>query len=154
MSGKAFARLAKKNDFVFSDAYLEEKVLPATLYNRLTGNCYTASLYQGICSLLDNVKDLANQNLALFSYGSGCVGEFFTANVTTDYHNFLFREEHTQQLNSRKELSYDEYKKFYSFKLPIDGQDFNCPRYSSARFRLAGIKKHKRIYEDTIRSAG
>ena len=148
MLEKAYARLAKKNDLVVTDNDLAKKVHTSLLYNRQTGNSYTASLYQGICSLLDNdPTNLANLEIALFSYGSGSMAEFFTAQVQPGYREHLKSDFHQALFNSRKELNYEEYRKFYNFSLPRDGQDFQCPRYSLARFRLAGIKKHKRIYE-------
>ncbi len=145
---KAFVRLAKKSEVEVSDKDIAKKVHPSLMYNRQTGNCYTASLYQGICSLLDNQKsDLAAQEVGLFSYGSGSIGEFFTGTVVSGYKNYLSTEFHQNLFKNRKELNYEEYKKNYDFSLPQDGQDFQCPRTSTARYRLAGIKKHKRIYE-------
>ena len=145
---KAFNRLAKKSEVEVSDQDLIQKVHPSLMYNRQTGNCYTASLYQGICSLLDHQrKDLTNQEVALFSYGSGSIGEFFSGKLVSGYQNYLETEFHQSLFKNRKELDYEEYKKIYNFSLPQDGQDFQCPRTTNARFRLAGIKKHKRIYE-------
>lgn len=145
---KAYARLAKKHDIVVNDALIQEKVLPAVEYNRLTGNCYTASLYQGLCSLLDSdSENLSNTEIAMFSYGSGSMAEFFSGTVQEGYREHLYSDYHQELLSSRRELSYEEYKRFYNFKLPRDGQDFQCPRHSQARIRLAGIKKHKRLYE-------
>lgn len=60
------------------------------IYNREIGNCYTASLYLSIISLLENVAtDLAGKVLGLYSYGSGSVGEFFSAQVVAGYKKWL-----------------------------------------------------------------
>lgn len=145
---KAYTKLSKSEGHVATDSEIEKMVHPGVLYNRSTGNCYTASLYQSLCSLLDNVSDdLKGEKVGLFSYGSGCMAEFFTATISSGYKEHLFTEEHQQMFSERKELSYEEYKKFYDFSLPKDGQDLNCPKYSKAHYRLSGISKHKRLYE-------
>ena len=145
---KAFSRLARKEEQVVSDQDMATKVHPGLQYNRLTGNCYTASLYQSFCSLLDNdARDLSGTDVGLFSYGSGSMAEFFTATIQPGYRQHICSDYHKSIYHERKELDYEEYKKFYNFSLPQDGQDFQCPRLSSSRFRLAGIKKHKRLYE-------
>jgi hydroxymethylglutaryl-CoA synthase len=46
------------------------------------GNCYTASLYLGLASLLEEEgRALGGRRLGLFSYGSGSCAEFFTGVV-------------------------------------------------------------------------
>ena len=145
---KAYSKLLKHENLVSTDLDVGKKVNPSVLYNRRTGNCYTASLYQSLASLLDSVDDnLKRQKVGLFSYGSGAMAEFFTGLIENNYKDYIFTKEHRDMFKSRKELSYDEYKGFYSFRLPQDGQDFNCPRYNRGHFRLSGISKHKRLYE-------
>jgi hydroxymethylglutaryl-CoA synthase len=52
-------------------------VLPAQV-----GNIYTGSLYLALASLLHGeAKELSGQRIGLFSYGSGCVAEFFAGRV-------------------------------------------------------------------------
>jgi len=38
-------------------------------YSRDTGNCYTASLYEGLVSLLDHSHDLSDARIGFYSYG-------------------------------------------------------------------------------------
>jgi hydroxymethylglutaryl-CoA synthase len=117
-------------------------------YNRTTGNSYAASLYIGLTSLLDNSQvDLTNHRIGMFSYGSGCVGEFFSGVIQPHYQKSLFSAVHRRMLESRQELSYEEYESFYSWPVPTDGGDYNFPQYETGKFRLNGISKHKRIYE-------
>ena len=81
-------------------------------YNRVIGNSYTASLYIGLLSLLENSNNnLANKKIAMFSYGSGAECELFGIDVIDGYKNYLNGEIHTKKLNDRKELNYREYQK-------------------------------------------
>lgn len=117
------------------------------IYNREIGNCYTASLYLSIISLLDNVaNDLAGKLLGLYSYGSGSVGEFFAAQVIPGYKNWLFSKEHQRMLNMRQQLLFAEYENFYSFKRPADGSLLVLPKWQTGRFCIQAFADHQRIY--------
>src|SRR5699024_3259031 len=72
----------------------------STLYNRRLGNSYTASLYAGLCSLLDHDEDLAGKRVGLFSYGSGSVGEFLTGRVVPGYERRSRRQAVTEALDA------------------------------------------------------
>lgn len=120
-------------------------------YNRIIGNSYTASLYLGLASLLEHAaEDLTGKRIGFFSYGSGCMGEFFSGIVQQDYKNYLFTETHRNILNDRTELTYQDYENFYNFVYPTDGGDHKFPEYETGMFRLVGIKEHKRIYERKV----
>lgn len=148
MAEKAFQRLAKAEGQVATDADIQTKVNPSLRYNRITGNCYTGSLYQSLCSLLDSKElNLGGTRAGFFSYGSGAMAEMFSGQIQSNYKDVLFTAEHEAMFNSRKSLSYDEYKSFYNFILPRDGRDFNTPRHTQQAFRLSGIQKHKRLYD-------
>ncbi len=146
MGEKAHSFLLKtdknlQNDF---SAPLEKTLY----YNKQIGNTYTASLYIGLTSLLENFNEnLGDKRIGFFSYGSGCVGEFFSGIVQKDYKSFLHKEHHKNLIDERRELSLDEYKNFYTFSLPQDGSEFSTPQFKTGKFRLAGIKDHQRIYQ-------
>jgi hydroxymethylglutaryl-CoA synthase len=117
-------------------------------YGRKIGNCYTASLYVGLTSLLDlTQQDLSCQRVGFYSYGSGCVAEYFSGVIEPGYKQHLNTQQHQAMLQQRTALSYHEYESFYSFKYPEDGSLCDIPLYQSGQFRLAAIKEHKRIYE-------
>lgn len=117
-------------------------------YGRQVGNSYTASLYVGLASLLDLVKDnLANRRLGFYSYGSGCVAEFFSGIVQKDYKHMLNTTLHQNMLANRYALSYAEYESFYNFRIPQDGSYLKFPFYQTGHYRLASIGEHKRLYE-------
>ena len=112
------------------------------------GNCYTASIYVGLTSLLDNAKkDLANSRIGFFSYGSGCVGEFFSGVVSEGYKKHLYNNNHEEMLSNRSSLNYQQYEDIFNYSVPIDGGNYTFPQYKTKVFRLSGINEHKRIYE-------
>ena len=53
------------------------QVAPGTLLPRQIGNCYTASLWAGLASLIDSQgEQLAGRTILMFSYGSGVASSF------------------------------------------------------------------------------
>lgn len=117
-------------------------------YGRITGNSYTASLYVGLASLLDNAEeDLTNKRIGFYSYGSGCVAEYFSAVIQPGYRDALATDYHQGLFASRTKLSYDEYEKFYLYAYPEDGSALEVPHHHVGRFRMARMEGHKRIYE-------
>ncbi len=52
------------------------------LESQKVGNIYTGSLFLGLLSLLENSDSLkAGDKIALYSYGSGAVSEFFSVEL-------------------------------------------------------------------------
>ena len=125
-----------------------EEVQTSLGYSRSVGNCYAASLYLGLASLLDNEqKDLANKRVGFYSYGSGCVGEFFSGAVQAGYQEHLETDYHQNLLSNRQKLTQTQYEEFYKFQYPTDGSRFIVPHYKHCGYRLNRIDQHKRIYE-------
>lgn len=118
----------------------------STLYNRRLGNSYTASLYAGLCSLLDHDSDLAGRRIGFYSYGSGSVGEFFTARVVPGYEQHSHRETVTAALDARVPLSIDEYRALHATELP-SAEDVSTPKVTAGPFRFAGVTGRARVYE-------
>jgi hydroxymethylglutaryl-CoA synthase len=117
-------------------------------YSREAGNCYAASMYVGLASLLDTAdEDLAGNRIGFFSYGSGCVGEFFSGVVQPGYEDAARAERHRNLLDDRTELSYQQYEDIYNLAFPEDGGDHTFAQYRTGPYRLAGISQHKRLYE-------
>lgn len=117
-------------------------------YGRKTGNSYTAALYVALASLLDlSSEDLSNQRIGFYSYGSGCVAEYFSGVVQSGYREALHTAYHTNLLAERSLLTYEEYEQFYSFNYPEDGSTLDIPQYQTGSFRMVSLQKHKRIYE-------
>ena len=144
---KAYKHLIKISGCNY-DQYSSDDNLQASLkYGRDNGNCYTASLYLALASLLDNISDnLTQKRIGFYSYGSGCVAEFFSGKIQDDYHTVINPAFHHQLFAQREELSVDDYQNFYHFNYPTNGSYQELPRYSKSLFRLAGFDNHKRIY--------
>lgn len=144
MAAKAHQKLARG----ISEEDLEKAIGESLIYSREAGNCYSASLYVGLTSLLDHAKeDLSGKRIGLYSYGSGCVGEFFSGVVQAGYHESLLTDAHQPLVENRAELTFLQYEDIYHYGLPADGGKHTFPQYRTGPFRLVGIQSHKRIYE-------
>ncbi len=120
----------------------------STAYNRLTGNTYSACVWESLVSLLDNdPEDLSGKRLAIFSYGSGCVAEFFSGLVVPGYRDRLFSPLHRALLANRTALSYRQYEDIFNYGIPKDGADHVFAPYAGGPIRLAALRDHKRRYE-------
>lgn len=147
---KAHIALAKQNNSDLSLETLDSQIQNTLIYGRRTGNSYTAALYIALASLLDNsILNLDEDRVGFYSYGSGCVAEFFSGVIQTGYKYLIDKPFHQHLFKDRQELDIDEYEKLYDFNYPQDGRQLSIPRYTQGRFRLSEINKHKRIYEKT-----
>lgn len=131
-----------------SGAELNEQLGDALLYGKRVGNCYAAALYLSLISLLENSKeDLSSKRIGFYSYGSGCVAEFFSGVVQPSYRTFLDIDHHHAMLAKREALSLEQYEAFYNYRYPVDGAEVVLSDYQKGRYRLSGVSDHKRIYE-------
>jgi hydroxymethylglutaryl-CoA synthase len=116
-------------------------------YGRQIGNSYTAAMYIALASLLDHADaNLAGKRIGFYSYGSGCVAEFFSGIVQPGYAAHLHTSYHQHMLANRMQLNYEEYIKFYQFQYVQDGSEQLIPAYKTGHFRLAKMDEHQRIY--------
>jgi len=146
---KSFERLCKAEGVPPPPKEELERLLePALQYNRQTGNTYAACVYEGFASLLDNAPAaLDDQRIGFFSYGSGCMAEFFSGVVQRGYREHLFTDSHRAMLDTRTPVTYRQYEDIFNYGVPKDGADHVFAPYRGGPFRLAGIKDHKRRYE-------
>ncbi len=148
MAQKAHNHLANGNAHQLSAQTLEGQISSSLIYNRITGNSYTAAMYIGMISLLDNTAaDLVGKRIGFFSYGSGSVGEFFTGTLVDGYQDMLHKLRHQNMLAARQALNYADYQKMYAFEVPTDGGDHKFEHQTNGKFRLTGISQHKRLYQ-------
>ncbi len=139
---KAHAKLAQFNQASTTD-------LEASLnYCRLIGNTYTASLYISLISLLANSKTtLENQRIGFYSYGSGCVGEYFSGIVQKDYLKHLNVAAWEKMLQQRQTIDCAQYEKWYLERPNGDGGIYVTPAIQHSGFRFKGVTDHQRQYE-------
>lgn len=147
MAQKAHQHLAKVNQAGLDAEQVEAQIADTLHYNRTIGNSYTASMYIGLTSLLENCKhNLAGSRIGFFSYGSGCVAEFFSGKVVAGYEKHLHSDAHREMLQARTEVDYQHYLELYRYPDPRDGSDNEIDVVTTGRFRLAAIRNHKREY--------
>ncbi len=146
MAEIAHQKLAKYEKLELSGEELKNHYTDSLYYNALIGNSYTASLYIAFISLLEKSSDLSHKQIAFFSYGSGCIAEFFSGAVLPGYESHLFKKQHQTALDERTKLTHDKYIEFQDFRLPETGEKFCMPDYDVGRFRLTELNNHKRIY--------
>jgi hydroxymethylglutaryl-CoA synthase len=148
MAEKAHTHLTNGFEPAPSQDEMLAQINDSLIYNRVTGNSYTAAMYIGLVSLLDNSHaDLTGKRIGFFSYGSGCVAEFYAGTVVSGYQTMLHQEAHQKMLDTRLHLSYESYVQMYGFESPTDGGNHDFAAQTNGHFRLAGVRHHKRIYE-------
>lgn len=145
-------RLAKHGlGYELSAEELQTQVGYSLVYSRDIGNCYTASLYLGVISLLENSpEDLSNRLIGLYSYGSGCSGEFFAAKVMPTYKQMLPPISLRDFLDKRQRLTYTEYEQLYPLAVLDTSGKFTFPEYATGNYRLTAVEQHKRIYQRVV----
>ena len=150
MAEKAHERLIKTACPEKEHPNPHSQIEQGLVYSQQLGNAYTASLYVGLASLLENdLEDLSGTRIGCFSYGSGCVGEFFICRVQPGYRDHLFAREHASLLASRTLVPYEQYEAFFAYHLPEDGGEHRTPLHTTARYRLLGCRHHERLYGTT-----
>jgi hydroxymethylglutaryl-CoA synthase len=150
MAAKAYQQLQKiqTDPAPEGSVCFDRTVAPSLRYNRITGNTYSASLYESFTSLLDHdPEDLSGKNVSFFSYGSGCTAEFFSGTITPGYSQHIFKDSHFDLLEDRIPLTVQQYEDMFNLAVPTDGWSYRFGRYRTGAFRFAGMHKHKRIYE-------
>lgn len=113
-------------------------------FSRDVGNLYTGSLYLGLLSYLVNGAQ-TDENVLMFSYGSGAVGELFSAKIQPDFEQVINKQALVDMLNNRQKISIDEYEKIYQIEYKND--TIVDPTTISDKFYLSEIKENERIYK-------
>ncbi|NNJ70002.1 MAG: hydroxymethylglutaryl-CoA synthase [Kiritimatiellales bacterium] len=151
MAEKAHQKLCRKFKVDLDKQQLHRLLAESLRYSRVVGNCYAGSMYVGLTSLLDTAEeDLAGKRVGLYSYGSGCVGEFFSGVVQPGYRDALYVDQHRNLLENRSELTYQQYEDIFNYVVPTDGGEYVFPQYKTGPFRFSGISQHKREYESLV----
>lgn len=142
------AQKAARQSFSGKDIGLKESLI----YNALIGNSCSASLYICLISLLDNSsQNLAGARVGMYSYGSGCVAEYFSLRVSEEYKPMLSAEENAKMLEEREEISWKEYKDlnrglYYSSFSVKNQQNEKCHYKTRGSVSLIQIRDGYREY--------
>lgn len=124
----------------------EKDIHDATIYNAQIGNSCSASLYISLISLLDNCSaNLVGKRVGLYSYGAGSVAEYFSGIVCDKYKEMSFAKENRELLDSRIEVSFEEYEQFCAnANFTVDAK----PSYENVgQVFLSGLTNGYRTYQ-------
>lgn len=144
---KGLKKILKKEVSTEVTNRIQENFQHSIKYSQEIGNIYTASLFLGLLSLLENSPSLkANDKIALFSYGSGAVSEIFSISLVEGYEQYLSTNRF-RKLEERVTLSVNDYERMFFEEAKLDengNADFK--EYLTNTFYLSSIREHQRIY--------
>lgn len=111
-----FATMSDKANKTLGDNQISQEHLEiAKQFGKYVGNIYNGSLYLSLLSVLINEpKDLSKQDIGMFSYGSGSIGEFFSVTISESYKEILQSDVIKHRIERRKEISFEEYESMLS----------------------------------------
>ncbi|WP_024803528.1 hydroxymethylglutaryl-CoA synthase [Nocardia sp. BMG51109] len=147
MAHKAHRHLLESAGAPPEDHDIDAAVAATTRYNRVIGNSYTASLYLALAALLDQPDDLTGTPIALLSYGSGCVAEFFSATPVPGYREHLRTDANRDAVDARKPIGYDRYRTLHETPPPTGR--YVPDAETAGPYRLAAVTNDIRTYEAT-----
>ncbi|TGD24532.1 hydroxymethylglutaryl-CoA synthase [Companilactobacillus suantsaicola] len=143
MGTKALRTLDGKID---ADKYAEltSHYQASIRFSRSVGNLYTGSLYLGLLSYLINGAK-AGENLLMFSYGSGAVGELYSAEIQPTFAQGFDQANILKMLDDRQKMSIEAYEKMY--QVEYENGTIVDPETVSEKFYLSEIKDNERLYK-------
>ena len=154
LAERAHKWLARKNQHPLTPTEVSEDCKKTLYYNRQIGNTYTASLYIALLSLIENTaEDLAGQRVGLYSYGSGCMAEFFSGVLEPQYQKVLKPSLNHAHLAASVSLDTNQYLAWVNEIPPKEGGIYQPKNTSKSPFRLTKIEGHIRHYERQLETA-
>jgi hydroxymethylglutaryl-CoA synthase len=110
-----------RKKFTKTEEFIEEfdkKVADSITALKITGNCYTASVWLGAASHFENRKDdLAEKRLGIGSYGSGSSAIVCSFIVQPEYKEVARKIRMMEELNQRQKVSMDVYEDLHENRL-------------------------------------
>ncbi len=99
---KMFEKLSENN--------YNKYVIQSTLIPKSIGNCYTASIFMGLMSLIYQCKMdlnglLLGKNIQMFSYGSGTIASLYSLNIINSNNSKKLLEKIIQNNNIKKRFN-------------------------------------------------
>jgi hydroxymethylglutaryl-CoA synthase len=142
-NGKPLDAAAEAEEAPRAAASFEAQVAPSLGLSARVGNIYTGSLYLSVASLLHKESTLlAGKRIGLFSYGSGCVSEFFSGVVGQRAPAAIATAGLDRVLSDRERIGIEEYTRI--LETPPD-RPLGTPPPPGA-FRYAGTVDLRRTY--------
>ncbi len=121
------------------------RVAPCLTYAQQVGNVYSASLYLALCSLIDHADFGRPRRLGMFSYGSGCASEFFSAVVTPQGRARVAGQGIATAIADRYPLSMPEYELL---------SDLSVDRMCGVREHRYDTAAYQRVYDSHVAGRG
>lgn len=145
MAKKAHRQLRSLDGDVDPDASFEGLVAPGLVLPAEIGNIYTGSLYLALASLLEATpRPLANQEIGLFSYGSGSCAEFYTGRVGPEAQTWVRALELPRRLEARRALALHEYEAVMRAREDLDQRPL--AQGALEDYAFLGVEGHRRTY--------
>ena len=142
-NGKPLDAAAEAEETPRASASFEAQVAPSLGLSARVGNIYTGSLYLSLAALLHKEATLlAGKRIGLFSYGSGCVSEFFSGVVGQRAPAAIASAGLYRVLSDRERIGVEEYTRI--LEAPPD-RPLGTPPLPGA-FRYAGTVDFRRTY--------
>ncbi len=92
-------------------ASFDQKVLPSLRYASRVGSTYGASNFVGLCGLIKSVDKIKpGQRVGFFSYGSGAMGEYYSALICPEAKKIINDLKIDDVFDQRREVSFEEYE--------------------------------------------
>jgi hydroxymethylglutaryl-CoA synthase len=113
----------------------ESKVLPGLAYAQQIGTAYGSSNFLSLLGVLRHWSSAASGKVSIYSYGSGCQGEFYEAVVPEGAAESVDFNAIECQIATRREISLEEYEEMAHLRqAQIDQSDFRT---------MAGLAAHE-----------
>jgi len=91
------------------DADFQRRLLPSLRYGQRVGNILGGSLLLSLISTIEHGERQAVERVGLFSYGSGCCSEFYSALIAPQARQILSHRAIGMHLDTRVELNMPQY---------------------------------------------
>lgn len=124
---------------------------PASIQlSKRIGNIYTGAIFLSLLSLLaydDTLED--GDEIGLFSYGSGAVGELLVGTLVEGFKETLEKDELEKILAERIVIDIPTYEAFFQSAIPQEAENYILPlqeRTQTPGFYLEKIKNFQRFY--------
>lgn len=91
-------------------ADFEQRVIPALAYSKRVGSTYGTSNLTCLAALVNHAPDVEGKDIALFAYGSGAIGEFYSGRILPGARAELAKMNIDAKLDKRRKCTFKEYE--------------------------------------------